>query len=223
MLLQERHVVGGQFDHCLGNATQQRQVAADVRLKVVGGDIGIEQQAAPIAGNAKLDHPQFTHGIDHNHLATTTTQMRQRSHQSRVIAGRVATDDQGQIALLQIVERDGGRAGTQRLIQSHTAGLMAVVAAVVDVVGAIQARSKLQQKARFVAAATAEVPKRFVGSQRLQMRFDALEGFVPGDRFKVCRPTRVQHWLNQATRGFQLSRRPLLQFGHDYGATRSRR
>ena len=51
--------------------------------------------------------------------------------------------------------------------QANAAGLMAVVAAIVDVVGAVQPGEQLQQKAGLVRAAAAEVPERLVGRQRL--------------------------------------------------------
>ena len=152
----------------LAQSAEQCQVAANVRLDKMRGDLRIEQHAPPIAGNAELDHSQFAHWIDDDHLAAASPQMGQRCHQSRVIAGRIAADDHGQIALLQIVQRYRGRAGAEGLIQSDTAGLMAIVAAVVDVVGAVESSSQLQEKAGFIAAAAAEIPKRFVGRERLE-------------------------------------------------------
>ncbi len=103
------------------------------------------------------------------------------------------------------------RAAADARLQSHAAGLMAVVAAIVDVVGAIDASQQLQQKARFVAAASAEVPERFVGGVAFSLA--AIESNASSQEIvsKWVAAFAITNRLNQATKVFQLARRELLQ------------
>ena len=59
---------------------------------------------------------------------------------------------------------------------------MAIVAAVVDVVRAVEPSEQLQQKAGLVAAAAAEVPKCFVGGGGTKLGGDVPEGRFPRNR-----------------------------------------
>ena len=69
-----------------------------------------------------------------------------------MIAGRIAADDEHEIGVLDVVEHDRRGAGAERRCQPDAARLMAVVAAVVDVVRAVEPSEELQQEARFVAS-----------------------------------------------------------------------
>ena len=69
-----------------------------------------------------------------------------------------------QVGVLEVFELDRRRAAAGDARQADAAGLVAVVAAVVDVVRAVQPGEELQQEAGLVAAAAAEVPERFVGA-----------------------------------------------------------
>ena len=79
-----------------------------------------------------------------------------------------------QIGLVEIFELDRRRAAAGGGREADAAGLVAVVAAVVDVVRAVEAGEELQQKAGLVAAAAAEVPERFVGVDRAELVGDAI-------------------------------------------------
>ena len=137
--------------------------------------------------------------------------LHQRAHQPRVIAGRVAADDEHQVGVLQVFELDRRRAAAGDAGQADAARLVAVVAAVVDVVRAVQPGEELQQEAGLVAAAAAEVPEGFVGRRRAELVDDSLERFVPRDRRVAARLARVAHRLDEPAAGFQLARRKLLQ------------
>ncbi len=88
---------------------------------------------------------------------------------------------------------------------------MTVVAAIVDVVRAVQPREELQQEAGFVRAAPAEVPEGLVRRQRLQAFRDASYRFVPVDRSIVIRAAFVQDRLHQAATMFQIVGRERFQ------------
>ncbi len=52
--------------------------------------------------------------------------------------------------MVQIVQLHRRGAGSQALVQAHAGGLVTVVGAVVDVVGAVEPGEQLQQESRFV-------------------------------------------------------------------------
>ena len=58
----EASVVAAAFEDVLGDAGQQREVAADVRLHVHAGDRRAEQQAPRIARHAEVHQPDFAAG-----------------------------------------------------------------------------------------------------------------------------------------------------------------
>jgi hypothetical protein len=78
-----------------------------------------------------------------------------------MIAGGIAADQKDQIGALYVFECDRCGAGAERRREADAAGLMAKIAAIVDVVRAVQPGKELQQKARLVARPAAEVPKGF--------------------------------------------------------------
>ena len=104
-------------------------------------------------GHAEVDEARFHDRVDDDDLPAAAADLHQRAHQPRMVAGRVAADD----------ETPGRRCSTSSSVtvavpvpsdacQADAAGLVAVVAAVVDVVRAVQPGEKLQQKAGFVAS-----------------------------------------------------------------------
>src|SRR5262249_3197026 len=99
-----------------------------------------------------------------------------------MVARRVAADHEYAVCCLQVVELDRRGAAYNDAGEAHTAGLMAVEAAIVDVVRAVKASKELEQEARFVAAAAAEVPECFVRRNRSQLARNVFQRFLPGDR-----------------------------------------
>ncbi len=59
----EGRIVAAAFEHALGDAGQQRDVAADVRLHVQAGDLRAEQQAAHVARHAEVDQADSLTGL----------------------------------------------------------------------------------------------------------------------------------------------------------------
>ena len=72
-----------------------------------------EQQAPHVARHAEVDQPGFDDRIDDDHLAAAAADVHQRAHQPRMIAGRVAADDEHQVGVLDVFERDRGRAAAE--------------------------------------------------------------------------------------------------------------
>ena len=82
---------------------------------------------------------------------------------------------------------------------------MAVIATVIYVVGTVKPCHQLQQKAGFVAASSAEVPKRFVCRKLLELRSDPIEGIVPRDSMVAITSLFIQKRLDQSTRSISES------------------
>jgi hypothetical protein len=91
---------------------------------------------------------------------------------------------------------------------------VAIVAAVVDVVRAVKPCEKLQQKARLVGTAPAEVPEGLLRGQAFELADNPGQCILPGDHPVILR-TRFQHdRLCEPAAGFQIVRRELLQLGN---------
>ncbi len=152
-------VDGIQFLEGLGDSPQQRQITANVRLNVVAGDLRAFQQGHRIARHAKFYQASFSNRVDHDDFAAAASNVHQAGHQPRMIAGRVAADQKHAIRIFQVLQDDRRSPAADTRLQSNPAGLMTVVAAIVDVVGTVNAGQQLQQKTSFVAATPTEVPK----------------------------------------------------------------
>ena len=114
-----------------------------MRLDVVAGDLRTKQQAACVRRHGKVDQTRFAHGVDHHDVAAAPPQQHQLPHKARVVRGGVAADEEYGITLGKIVEDNRRRARAERAADSDPACLMTVVAAVVDVVGAVEASEQL--------------------------------------------------------------------------------
>src|SRR5687768_10636133 len=99
-----------------------------------------------------------------------------------MIARRIAANDEHKIGVLDVLQRDRGGSAAGDAREPDAARLMAVIAAVVDVIRPIQPSEQLQQKTCFVAAATTEVPECFVWIGFRELRGNAVERGFPGNR-----------------------------------------
>ena len=89
-------------------------------LHVQAGDLRAEQQAAHVAGNAEIDHAGFDDRIDDDHFAALAAQVRERAHQPRMVAGRIAADHEHQVGAFDVVQRNGRRAARRSQLVSPT-------------------------------------------------------------------------------------------------------
>ncbi len=67
------------------------------------GDLRAEEQTPHVARHAEVDQPRFDHRIDDDHFAAAPPHVHQRPHQPRMVARRVAADDEHQVRLLDIL------------------------------------------------------------------------------------------------------------------------
>src|SRR5262249_22709612 len=149
----------------------------------------------------------FLDRIDDNDMTAAAADVHQCPHQSRVIRGRVAADQEKQVGALHVFQTNGGRARSDGSCEPHAAGLVTVVGAVVDIVGAVQTSEKLQQKARLVRRAPARVEEALLRSTDLQLIGYTLQSFVPIDDAIMPILRSGKKGRRQSSAPFQLARR----------------
>lgn len=159
VLVDELAIDAASFEHDFDDAGQPGDVAADVRLDVLAGDLRTEQQAPRIARHAEVDEAEFLRRIDDDDFAAASPNLHQAAHQPRMVRRRVAADQNVEVAGVEVFQPNRPSAGSDRAGQADSAGLMAVVRAVVDVVRAEQPRQQLQQEAGFIRGSAAGVKK----------------------------------------------------------------
>ena len=123
----------------LGHASEKRDVAADVWLHVKAGNLGAEQQAAPIRRHTEVDQAEFLHRIDDDDVAAAAAQGHQRAASTAGWFDAGLPADEKEVEVFSTSSRgDGCGADAERTAEADAAGLVTVKGAVVDVVGAVQ-------------------------------------------------------------------------------------
>ena len=100
------------------------------------------------------------------------------------------------------------------VIGTGAAGLVAVEAAVVDVVRAVEPREELQQEAGLVARPAAEIEERLVGLRGSKLRRDPLHRVGPRQGPVVLRALLEHDGLDETARVLHLVGREHPQLGH---------
>ena len=175
-----------------------------MRLHVGARNLGAEDERPRIARHREIHEPRLDDRVDDHDLAATAADHHERAHHPRVVARRVAADEHDKVGVFHVVELHGAGARAHHARQPHAARLVAVVAAVVDVIRAIDPREELEQEASLVARAAAEVPERFVRVGPQELRGDPLHRVGPGDRLVVLRALLEHHRLHEPARVLHL-------------------
>src|SRR5262245_6672928 len=105
-----------------------------------------------------------------------------------MVARRIATKDEHQVSMLDVIQHRRGGPTAEGRLQGHGAGLRAEVTAMADVVSAEDACEELEQKACFVGAAATKVPKGLGRRERFQLRDKTPDGFIPVDELVGLAP-----------------------------------
>ena len=176
-----------QFKEPLHETIDKGQVAADMRLHVGARDLGAKKEGPGIARHGEVHCAGLNDRIDRHDLAAPAADHHQRPHQPRVVAGRVAAEQEDHIGMFHVIERDGAGARADHASEPHATGLVAVEAAVVDVVRAIEPCDELQQEACLVARPAAEVEEGVVGLRGPEFLRDPFHRVGPLDRPVVLR------------------------------------
>ena len=88
--------------------SRARSRGTDAELEVFVGDPRAEEQAAHVGGDLETHQSDLPHRVEHDHLAASTLEVHEAAHETRVIAGRVAADEEQHVALVDVIQRDGG-------------------------------------------------------------------------------------------------------------------
>lgn len=137
MIAKKTRVVFPAFDDTLGDTRKESQIAADMRLNILGSDARAEEHAPHIAGYFEIDQARFDNGIDDDDFSTAISQVHERRHEPGVIAGRIAPDEENEIGVFEVFQGERGGACSERTCQSDSTCLVAIEAAIVDVVRAV--------------------------------------------------------------------------------------
>ena len=86
------------LDDVLGEPGEEGDVPSDMRLEIMVGDLGAEEEAAGIGGDFEADQPGLFEGVDHHHLASSAFETGEDGHETRMVGGRVGADQEEQVA-----------------------------------------------------------------------------------------------------------------------------
>ncbi len=175
-------------------------------LDVLIGDARAEQQAARIGRHFEALEPDLAQRIDHHHRPAAALELHERAHEAWVVGGGVAADEHQQVGLVEVGELDRPGAAAEHAAQPHPRGLVAVEGAVVDVVGAPDAREQLEEEPRLVRRAAAEVEEAPLGLDGLEAAAQAREGLLPGGDAVAGRARLRHHRGGEAPQRLQRAR-----------------
>ena len=206
----------------LHHAVKQGEVAPHMRLHIGARDLGAEKERPRIARHGEVHGAGLDDRIDRHHLPAATADHHQRPHQPRMVAGGVTAEQEDHVGMFHVVELDGAGAATDHAREPHAAGLVAVEAAVVDMVRAVEPREELQQEARLVARSATEVEEALLGLRRPQLPGDSLHRVGPVDRPVVLRALLENHRLDEPAGVLHLIGREHPQLGQRVGLEEGR-
>ena len=130
-----------------------------------------------------------------------------------MVGGRIGAHQEERVAAPQVIETHARGAGTDRLAQTHPRGLVTVIGAVVDVVGAVDAGEELQQEAGLVRGAAADVEEGMARIGGGQLGAGAFQRLSPADLGIVRLSLAQQERRGQTSGLLQLARRHPGQLG----------
>ena len=188
-----------------------------MRLHVCARDLGTEEERPRVARHGEVHRAGLDDRIDRHHLPATTADHHQRPHQPRMVAGGVAAEQEDHVGMFHVVECDGAGTAADHAREADTAGLVAVEAAVVDMVRAVEPREELQQEAGLVARSAAEIKEALLGLCGPEFLRDPLHCVGPVDRPVVLRPLLEHDRLHETAGVLHLIGREHPQLRHGVG------
>lgn len=178
---------------------EEREIATGTDLQELIGDGGATaDQAAGLLRVLEPDQPGLGQRVHSDDLAAVALGLLQSGEHPRMVGAGVLAHDEDQVCVVDVVQAHAALADAERLLQCEAAGLMAHVAAVGQVVGAVGPGEELEEERGFVAQPTRGVEEGFVrGVQPGQLRGEQVERVVPADRFVVARTGPLDHGLGE--------------------------
>src|SRR3954468_20379300 len=102
MSVEKRFILRAHLNNSFGDASEHGEIAANVRLNIVGGDPAAEDQASDITRHIESYEASFDDRIDRDHFPAAPANAEQGAHQPRVVAGWVAADDKHTVRVFQV-------------------------------------------------------------------------------------------------------------------------
>ncbi|MND40993.1 hypothetical protein D3C80_317420 [compost metagenome] len=207
------------------HAAHDRHVAAQGRAEERGvGRLGaVYQHFDRVLWMLEALQAPLLERVDAHHLSAALHRFAQWFEHPWVVGAGVLTPDENCIGVFEVVEGHGAFADPDALRQRDTAGLVAHVRAVGEVVGAVGAHEQLIEVRRFVTRPARGVELGLIGArQAVQMPGDQGECVVPTDRLVAISLGVVAHRLGQAALVFEpivtlFQQRSDAVFGEEFG------
>ena len=178
---------------------EEGEVAAGPDLQELVGDGGAA--ADDSAGLLRVLEPHqagLGQRVDGDDVAAVALGLLQRGEHARVVGARVLAHDEDQVGVVDVVEAHVALADAQGLRERGAAGLVAHVAAVGQVVGAVGAGEELEEERGLVVEPARGVEEGLVGGVELaQFLGEQAERLVPADRLVVVRAGPLDHGFGQ--------------------------
>ena len=154
-----------QFDHALGDALDQREIAAHLRADEHGTDLRAAhgQHFNRMLRAREAFETAFLQRIDRHDGRAALRALAQFAEHARMVGRRILAEDQQRVGVFEIVQRDRALADADRMRQAAAGRFVAHVRAVGEVVGAVHAHEQLVQERGFVAGAARRVEGGAVG------------------------------------------------------------
>ncbi|RMU88288.1 hypothetical protein ALP22_05580 [Pseudomonas coronafaciens pv. porri] len=205
------------FDNQFADALQGNHVAADSDLMVLRADLhsAATEHVARVLWCCKTHQGFFAQGVERDDARATACGGVQLGHHARAVGPGVLTNDENGVGALEVFQRCGAFANSDRFGQRRRGGLMAHVRAVREIGHAIQAAKQLIEKCGFIRRASRGVQLQFPRvAQMVQLFADLGERFVPTDRQVFVTGGVVAHRLSNTALFLQVVIAPCGQFAN---------
>jgi hypothetical protein len=143
---------------------QQRHVPVDLyRQENIGQRRAEAQHAFHLLRVAEAHQAGFRQGVDRDDGGALCLCFLQGAEHARMVGARVLAQDHDDLGLVKVFQFHRPFADAQRFAQGYAAALMAHIAAVGQVIGAILPHEKLVQESCFIAGAARSIEHRLIG------------------------------------------------------------
>ncbi len=199
----------------LGHATERGKIATKTRSIIIAGDsfTAAMHHFKLVLRIGEALKSAFADRIEDHDLGTALCCAPQIAKHAGMVGAGILSDYKNSIGLLEILKQNSSLANTYRLFERHTAGLMAHVGAVREIVRAISPHEKLIEKCRFVGCTARGIKFHTVWRiEALQYVANSAKSFIPLNGFVFVGCCIVAHRMRQTPRVLERIIGPRLQF-----------
>ena len=177
---------------------EEGQIGADADGEVeVGQRRAAPEQAGGALGVLEAEEPRLRERVDRHDAGATPLGLLQGGEHPGVVGAGVLADDEQQLGLVDVLQRDGPLAHADRLGEGDAARLVAHVRAVGEVVRTEQPHEELVGEGGLVARAAGRVEDGPLGRGGAESLAHPVEGVVPRDRLVAVGTGRLPHRLDE--------------------------